>query len=127
MRALIVAESGALRSLMRDVLRAAGVQVLEAENVEKALDILRALGGCELGFIDWSLDGSGNLDLVRWIRGDRDFEFMRLVMVTPELHLEPVLKALKAGVDAYLLKPFSAETLKAKLRILGVTVEEKKK
>ena len=120
MRALAVAESAGVRRILRDALREAAFQVVEAEGAEGALKALAELGPFELGLIDWTSGPGGGLDLARRIRAERDFDSMRLMMVIPELRVESMLEALKAGVDEYMVKPFTRATLLDKLAALGL-------
>jgi two-component system chemotaxis response regulator CheY len=120
MRALVVDDSRAMRAILRDALTASGFQVVEARHAKDALEALRELGPIELGLVDWNLPGASGLELAREIRANRDFDAMRLVMVTTELETEQVLLALDAGVDEYLMKPFTREMLTEKLALLGL-------
>jgi two-component system chemotaxis response regulator CheY len=119
MRALIVAEGETLRSVLRDALRAARFQVVEAAPAD-AMETLDALRDFDVAFIDW---WAGGVDFVRRIRAERDYASLRLIMVAPEFHLDSMLNAVKAGVDTYLIKPFTAATLVGKLNELGLRVK----
>ena len=120
----MVAASAAARSILRDALREAAFQVMEAEGPDDAMERLADLGPFELGLIDWGT--GGGLALARRVRAEPDFASVRLMMVIPELQVERMLEALKAGVDGYLIKPFSLPTLFAKLADLGFPRKRKR-
>jgi len=121
MRALVVDDSRAMRAILRDALSQAGCQVVEARHAKEALESLQDLGPLELGLVDWNLPGMSGLELARELRSNREYDAMRLVMVTTELETEQVLLALQAGVDEYLMKPFTREMLLDKLALLGLS------
>lgn len=116
MRALIVARSSLTRAAWRDLLRRDGFQAVEAEEPRQALDAFRDFGAFDLALVDWT---PAALDLVQRVRGEPSHDGTRIVMVLPEVDASPMIEALKAGVDEYLLKPFTAGSLGAKLRALG--------
>lgn len=120
MRALVVDSSRAIRAVLGDALREAGFQVVEARNAKEALEFLQDLGPIELGLVDWDLAGPSGLELAESIRSNRDFDPMHLIMVTTQLDTEQVLLALRAGVDEYLIKPFTRQMLHEKLAHLGL-------
>lgn len=120
MRALVVDSSRAIRAVLGDALRQAGFQVVEARNAKEALEFLQDLGPIELGLVDWDLAGPSGLELAESIRSNRDFDPMHLIMVTTQLDTEQVLLALRAGVDEYLIKPFTRQMLHEKLAHLGL-------
>ena len=120
MRALVVDDSRAFRAILRDGLREAGFQVVEARNAKEALEYLQDLGPLELSLVDWDLPGPNGLDLAETIRSKREFDSMHLIMVVADLDTEEVLLALRAGVDEYLIKPFTREMLFQKLSHLGL-------
>ena len=118
-RALLVAEADGARSALRDLLRWAGYQPLEAGGVEEALDLLSALGPCELGVADVNMGMSTCLDLLK--RAGREAGgVMRFIIVLAELRTELVMDALMGGFDDYLLRPVSPAGLAKKLKTLGL-------
>jgi two-component system chemotaxis response regulator CheY len=119
MRALIVDDSSAMRALLRGLLRDFGFDVAEAPNVAAALDRLTPGGLPDVALVDWNLpDGSG-LDFVQAVRSDRERRSMRLLMITTEVAPEQVRRALEAGAQEYLMKPFTRDSLRDKLALLG--------
>lgn len=120
MLALVLDDSSAARAILRRHLRDLGFDVREAADVSSALDLLRSSAAPDLALVDWNLPGRNGLEFVRALRADRRFERVRLVMVTTELESKQVLEALRAGVDEYLMKPFTRETFESKLALIGL-------
>lgn len=119
-RALIVAEAGNGRSALRDLFRDAGYQTLEVDGVEEAVDLLSALGLCEVGVVDAQLGIPACLDLLKRTRGDASSLVMRFMIVLPEPRTDLVMDALMGGFDDFLLRPLAPEALARKLRGLGL-------
>jgi two-component system chemotaxis response regulator CheY len=64
---------------------------------------------------DWNMPNSTGLDLLKRVRADSRFQALPFLMVTAEAEAHQVSEALKAGVDSYVVKPFTADALKGKL------------
>lgn len=119
MRAIVVDDSRVMRTILRRMLEAAGFQVLEAGDGQAALALLREQGGADLVFIDWNMPVMNGFELLREIRRQSGYDGMRLMMVTTETEIEHVAKALEAGANEYLMKPFTANMVREKLHIIG--------
>jgi two-component system chemotaxis response regulator CheY len=119
MRALIVDDSRAIRSIIRSMLVPLGFQTFEAGHGLEALGKLKELGPVELALIDWNMPEMGGLDLVKAMRADRAYDSTLLMMVTTETDIAEVTKALEVGANEYLMKPFNKELMLDKLAILG--------
>ncbi len=124
MRALVLDDSSAMRAILRRYLRELRFDVVEASDVAGALDVLQRADGIDLALVDWNLPGKSGLDFVRAVRESGDRPRLRVIMVTTELEVSRVLEALKAGVDEYLMKPFTRETLESKLALIELTGRE---
>lgn len=122
MRALIIEDSRAMRSILAGILGDTGIEVDLAADAEEALEILDTGGDFEFALVDWNLPAMSGLDLVRVIRELPDHAGMRLMMVTTETQLSRVQEALEAGADEYIMKPFDKEMLLEKLALLGIEV-----
>jgi two-component system chemotaxis response regulator CheY len=85
-----------------------------ASDGEKALPMLRR-GGFGLVISDWNMEVMSGLTLLQKVRSDEDIADIPFIMVTAESKTDNVIAAKKAGVSNYIVKPFSAATLKAKL------------
>jgi len=122
MRALIIDDSRAMRSILSGILGEAGFDTVPAADAEEALTILEADPEFELALVDWNLPAMSGLELVAALRKMPALADLRLMMVTTETELERVRKALEYGADEYIMKPFDKEMLLEKLTLLGIDV-----
>jgi two-component system chemotaxis response regulator CheY len=123
MRALVIDDSRTVRAIIGTILRELGMEVLEAANGREGLDQLNAPPGVELVLVDWNMPEMDGLEFVKAVRAVRAFDPVRVMMVTTETESEQVLRALDAGANEYLMKPFTREILVAKLGLLDVLGE----
>jgi two-component system chemotaxis response regulator CheY len=120
MRAMIVDDSSAMRGMLSRMLRELGMEVSEARDGRDALTKIEESGIPDLMLVDWTMPEMNGLDLVRAVRtqlGDRRSVMM---MVTTETETSQMVKALAAGANEYLMKPFTKEALLDKLTLLGI-------
>jgi len=120
MRALVIDDSRAMRSILTGILEEIGFDVVQAKDAEDALSLLDEEGQFELALVDWNLPQMSGLDLVKTLRNMSALENLRLMMVTTETELDRVREALVAGADEYIMKPFDKEMLLEKLTLLGI-------
>ncbi|MFO0569034.1 MAG: response regulator [Polyangiaceae bacterium] len=120
MRALVVDDSRAMRSILKNALIKEGFDVVEAANGREALDRLRGDARPDLALVDWNMPEMNGLEFISIVRADTGFSTMRLMMVTTETEPEQVRKALAAGADEYIMKPFTRDALQMKLVALGL-------
>jgi two-component system chemotaxis response regulator CheY len=121
MRAMIVDDSRAMRSLLRNILIENGVDVVaEAENGQEALDRLNEIGPIELALLDWNMPIMNGYELLCVLRKDSKWSSMRVMLVTTETEARQITLALDAGADEYLIKPFAREALREKLDVMGL-------
>jgi two-component system, chemotaxis family, chemotaxis protein CheY len=120
MQALVVDDSRVLRMQMKQILQEAGFVVAEASNGREGLEWLRRLGPVELALVDWNMPVMNGLEFVRTLRGDPVYQNQRLIMVTTEADEDYRQAALAVGVDAYILKPLTAEVIVENIRRLGL-------
>jgi two-component system chemotaxis response regulator CheY len=119
MRALIVDDSTAMRSILRMMLKQAGFETLEAGDGQAGLEMLEQNGRADLALIDWNMPRMNGIDLLHAVRTESRFDAMRIVMVTAEAELDEVQRALEYGAEEYIMKPFNKEVVRDKLRMLG--------
>jgi len=123
MRALVIDDSRTVRLIIGGILREIGVQVLEAGNGLEALEQLEQNPDVELLLVDWNMPGMDGLDFIRAVRARRAYDAVRVLMVTSESQGEQVARALSAGANEYLMKPFNKDVLVAKLQLMDVLQE----
>ena len=123
MRALVIEDSRAMRSILAEILGDLGFEVAPAVDAEEALEILENDQDFKLALVDWNLPGMSGLDLVIAIRERSGLGDIKLMMVTTETQLGRVVEALDAGADEYIMKPFDREMLLEKLVLLGIEVD----
>ena len=123
MRALVIDDSRAMRSILRGILASIDFEVIEAADGRQAIDILSTDHDFNIALVDWNLPITSGLQVVTEIRRDPHLAGLPLLMVTTETEFERVAQALQAGADEYIMKPFDREMLLDKLVILGIPVE----
>lgn len=123
MQALVIDDSRALRLLIGKILREQGFEVCEAADGSEGLAKLRANPGIGLVLVDWNMPVMDGLQFIQAVRQEREWDDIRLMMVTTENESEQVQRAIAAGANEYLMKPFTADVLIAKLTLLGVSEE----
>ncbi|MBD3872715.1 MAG: response regulator [Acidobacteria bacterium] len=122
MRALIIDDSRAMRSILVGILDEVGFDTVPVADAEEALAVLDSDCDFELALVDWNLPAMSGLELVVALRKIPNLEDLRLMMVTTETELDRVREALDSGADEYIMKPFDKEMLLEKLTLLGIDV-----
>ena len=123
MRALVIDDSRAVRIIIGQILRELSMEVLEAADGVEAFAQLEQNPDIELMLVDWNMPNMNGFDLVQAVRANRDYDGVRILMVTSEAQTEQVMRALAAGANEYLMKPFTKDVLVAKLNLLDVLQE----
>ena len=120
MRFLVVDDFSTMRRIIKNLLHDLGYpNVSEADDGKTALPMLQA-GNFDFLITDWNMPGMPGLDLIKAVRSDTKLAKMPVLMLTAEAKREQIIEAAQAGVNGYVIKPFTAETLKEKLdKILG--------
>lgn len=122
MRAIVIDDSKATRILLRNILTEAKIfDIAEAGDGKEALDYLSTNGPVDLALVDWNMPNMTGYELIRKIRADSKFDEMRIVMVTTEKNIVSVTKALDAGADEFVRKPFTSSMILEKLELLGIS------
>lgn len=122
-KALVVDDSRAMRGILRRMLSECGFGVAEAANGREAFDRLNAGEKADFCLVDWNMPELNGYDFIQVVRADRSFDQVRLIMVTTETEMLQVTRALAAGADEYIMKPFTREVILDKLALLGLTPE----
>jgi len=121
-RALVIDDSRAIRSILGNIMKDLGFEVSDAKHGLDALERLKQNGPIELALVDWNMPEMNGFDFVTAVRGNPAFKAMFLVMVTTETEMSQVAKAIEAGANEYIMKPFTKEMIAEKLRLLGMNV-----
>ena len=120
MRALVIDDSRAMRSILTGILDDLEFEVEQAADAEEAFEVLTAGTHFDLALVDWNLPAMSGLELVKLLRQQNEISDLRLMMVTTETELTRVREALEAGADEYIMKPFDKGMLLEKLQLLGI-------
>lgn len=115
MKILIVDDFSTMRRIIKNLLRDLGFNnTQEADDGLTALPILQA-GGIDFLITDWNMPGMQGIDLLKTVRADEKLSTLPVLMVTAETKREQIIEAAQAGVNGYIVKPFTAATLKEKI------------
>lgn len=123
MLALIIDDSRAMRRILRRIIEPLGFNILEAEHGQEGLNQLQQrINAVDLILVDWNMPVMDGLQFVKALRSDKTIPHISVVMVTTETEPAQMARALMAGVDEFVMKPFTAEVLIEKLQLIGVTI-----
>lgn len=115
MKILIVDDFSTMRRIIRNILKQIGYSdIHDAEDGTQAITKLKA-DRFDFVISDWNMPNMSGLDLLKAIRTDADLKDTKFLMVTAEAMQENVIAAVQAGVNNYILKPFTAETMKERI------------
>ena len=122
MKILVVDDSSTMRRIIVNTLARLGYKdVVQAGDGVEAWDALQANPDIEVVITDWNMPNMNGLELVKKIRAEEKYVDVPIIMVTTEGGKAEVITALKAGVNNYIVKPFTPQVLKEKLQaVLGV-------
>ncbi len=123
MKVLVIDDSRAMRAILSKIMSELGFDVVTAADGRKGLDRLGEDDGVGLVLVDWNLPGMDGYEFVQAVRRDPAWDEVRLIMVTTETERENVSRAMDAGADEYVMKPFTKEVLLEKLVFLGLVKE----
>ncbi len=120
MKVLIVDDYPTMLKVLKSLLRQLKfTNISEASNAKDALSMLRE-GGYGLVISDWNMEPMSGYELLQEVRADGALKDLPFILVTAESTTEKVIAAKQAGVSNYIIKPYTAETLKTKLvSVLG--------
>ena len=114
-RFLVVDDFSTMRRIIKNFLNDLGYNnMAEADDGKTALPALKA-GDVDFLITDWNMPGMPGLELLREVRGDPATKKLPVLMVTAEAKREQIVEAAQAGVNGYVVKPFTAATLKEKI------------
>lgn len=120
MKAIVVDDSRATRMILKRALLQEGFEVFEAGDGRQALEELAKTGPLDLALVDWNMPVMTGYELICEVRNQPALNGMAIMMVTTESEASQVQKALDAGANEYVMKPFTDQVLREKLLMLGL-------
>ncbi len=115
MKILIVDDFSTMRRIIKNLLRDLGFNnTAEADDGATALPMLQA-GSFDFLVTDWNMPNMTGIELLEAVRSDDKLKSLPVLMVTAEAKREQIVMAAQAGVNGYIVKPFTAATLKEKI------------
>ncbi len=115
MKILVVDDFSTMRRIIKNLLRDLGfTNTQEADDGLTALPMLQN-GDFDFLVTDWNMPGMQGIDLLKEVRADEKLKSLPVLMVTAESKREQIIEAAQAGVNGYIVKPFTAATLNEKL------------
>eukprot|EP01026_Neomeris_dumetosa_P053718 TRINITY_DN4803_c1_g1_i1.p2 TRINITY_DN4803_c1_g1~~TRINITY_DN4803_c1_g1_i1.p2 ORF type:complete len:127 (-),score=10.94 TRINITY_DN4803_c1_g1_i1:23-403(-) len=115
MKILIVDDFSTMRRIIKNLLRDLGfTNTHEADDGSTALPMLRS-GDFDFLVTDWNMPGMSGIDLLKEVRADGKLASLPVLMVTAEAKRDQIIEAAQAGVNGYVVKPFTAQVLKEKI------------
>jgi two-component system chemotaxis response regulator CheY len=122
MRALAIDDSSLIRRLVGATLTGFGFEVCTAVNGEEALVSLLRDGPFDLVVLDWNMPVMDGYEFLTRMRKLDRFAGVRVIMLTARNEMDAVRRALEAGANEYLMKPFSPELLQQKIEMVGLEI-----
>jgi len=123
MKILIVDDFSTMRRIIKNLLRDLGfTNTQEADDGSTGLPMLQS-GNYDFLITDWNMPGMTGLDLLKAVRADSKLAKLPVLLVTAESKREQIIEAAQAGVNGYVVKPFTATTLEEKISKIFERVE----
>ena len=119
-KAMVVDDSKAIRMILSQVLQNCHFVVEQAANGKQALEALPRNRDLSLILVDWNMPEMNGLDFVKEVRANSRYNDIQIMMVTTETEVEQMVRAIEAGANEFVMKPFNQEIILDKLRLLGV-------
>lgn len=119
MHALVIDDSRAIRLILARMLRGLGAEVVEAQDGAAALGAIDDGLAPDVILVDWNMPVMTGIEFIETVRQPPRSSTAKIIMVTTETELSQVGRALEAGADEYVMKPFTADAILEKLRLLG--------
>jgi two-component system chemotaxis response regulator CheY len=120
-KALVIDDSKAMRMILSRSLVNLGYEVCTAIDGKDALDLLeRETPELSLLLVDWNMPNMNGLEFIKRLRANPRYAAAPLMMVTTETEVDQMIRALEAGANEYVMKPFTDEIIAGKLRLMGV-------
>lgn len=121
MRALVVEDSRAIRSIIAATVKELGFELIEAARGGEALERLAGAGKVDLVLMDWKLSEAEGLEFLAAVRDNQAWKETVILLLTTEAQVGQVGPALEAGANGYLTKPFTKHALRERLQLVGLS------
>lgn len=118
--ALIIDDSRAMRAILKRILLNLNFRISEAADGKEGLERLSQNDDISICLIDWNMPVMNGYEFVKAVRSDSSNSNIWLMMVTTETEMSRVVKAMAAGANEYVMKPFTDDVIVDKLRLLGL-------
>ena len=115
LKALVIDDSRAMRTIIGQILKSIGYEVLDAGNGREGLERVQEHGAPHLILVDWNMPVMNGLEFVRALRTHREYDQVRVMMVTTETEMTRMAEALQQGANEYVMKPFTKDVILQKL------------
>lgn len=116
MKVLVVDDFATMRRIVRNILKQLGfTNIAEADDGTTALEIMKT-DKIDLVLCDWNMPKVSGLDLLKQMKADSDLKNIPFLMITAEAQKQNIIEAVKTGVNNYIVKPFTADTIAEKLK-----------
>lgn len=112
---LLVDDARTVRTICRRIVSSMGFEVLEAEDGEAALQVVRDNPDLKMILLDWHMPGMDGMTFLKTLRNDSVLTQPRIVMCTTQNKIQDIADALAAGADEYIMKPFTEEIIREKI------------
>jgi DNA-binding response OmpR family regulator len=115
---LVIEDEQDIRDLIRFQLSSEGHQLVLAESVDKAMELMERLDKIDLFIVDWMLPGvMSGLEFIKKLRLQKKFLETPIIMITALSQADNIVAGLDAGADDYITKPFDLNVLQARVRV----------
>jgi two-component system chemotaxis response regulator CheY len=119
-RVLVIDDSRAIRSIVGKTVRELGFDVLEAGTGREGIAQLTQGGRVDLVLVDWNMPEMDGYEFLVAARANSAWRDMPIIMVTTETEMSQMQRALDAGANEYIMKPFTRDILREKLQLVGL-------
>jgi two-component system, chemotaxis family, chemotaxis protein CheY len=120
MRALIVDDSRAMRLMIARIMGELGFETVEAPNGKEAMQALASSPSLDVALVDWNMPEMNGYEFLCALRAGSVQSGVPVIMVTTETETAQIVKALEAGANEYVMKPFTKDVLRDKLDMLQI-------
>jgi two-component system chemotaxis response regulator CheY len=121
LRALIIDDSRAMRTILSRIVSGLGFEISQAGDGKQGLAVLQSEPALpNLIMVDWNMPEMNGYDFVCAVRANAAYADIKVMMVTTESEISNMSRAMEAGANEYVMKPFTNDVVLDKLRILGL-------